>query len=44
MKNIIKLLALGFIGGLGGAYTFQYISKPTAESSAPTFNTVALDS
>jgi len=44
MKNIIKILAIGFIGGLGGAYTFQYINKPTADSNGPTFNTVALDS
>jgi serine protease Do len=44
MKNFIKILVIGFIGGLGGAYTFQYINKPTTESNAPTFNTVALDS
>jgi Do/DeqQ family serine protease len=44
MKNVIKILAIGFIGGLGGAYTFQHISKPTTESNTATFNTVALDS
>lgn len=44
MKNFIKILVIGFIGGLGGAYTFQYINKPASESNAPTFNTVSLDS
>jgi len=44
MKNLIKILVIGFIGGFGGAYTFQFINKPAAPPDVPTFNTVALDS
>ncbi len=45
MKNLIKILVVGFIGGLGGAYTFQYFNKPSSPLEAQaSFNTVALDS
>ncbi len=44
MKNIIKIAVFGFLGGLAGAYTFQFFTKPNTESNALRFNTVALDS